>query len=219
MDKRWRKLHKHGKKIWCFFWHEDSIASWLANLIVAFLVIYYIVYPVLGVLLGTSYPIVAVVSESMEHGLHNGAICGQPFNAFPESFDNYWDVCGHWYEGKNISKGQFKDFPFRNGFHKGDVIILWRANNGNIKTGDILVFQSIKVQPIIHRVINAWEEEGKHYYQTKGDHNQNSYSLLQETKISEERVYGKGMLRIPYLGWVKILFVDAAGKVGIKIER
>ena len=61
------KLKQHGKKAWNFFWNEDSVSSWIANIIVAFIVIRFIVYPVLGAALGTSFPIVAVVSESMEH--------------------------------------------------------------------------------------------------------------------------------------------------------
>lgn len=216
---RFHHLKHHGKRVWHFFWHSDSLWSWLANLIIAFLVIRFIVYPVLGLLLGTSYPIVAVVSESMEHGLSDNTLCGQTFKNFPESFDNYWDVCSYWYENRNITKEQFQKFPFKDGFRKGDVILLWRANKKNIKAGDILIFQSIKTQPLIHRVINLWEEEGLLYYQTKGDHNAQSYAALKETEIAENRVYGQGMLRVPYLGWLKILFVDAVKPLGIEITR
>ena len=221
MKKKWHHhLRHHAKRTWHFFWHEDSVVSWIANLIVAFLLIRYIVYPVLAIILGTSFPIVAVVSESMEHGLHKGVICGQQFDEFHESFDNYWDVCGSWYENCNLTKAEFRSFPFRNGFNKGDVIILWRANNGNLKVGDILVFQGNKPQPIIHRVIKTWQEGDNHYYQTKGDHNSKSMTgPLGESRISEQRVLGKGAVRIPYLGYMKILFVDAVRPLGIKIER
>jgi len=214
------KLKQHGKKAWNFFWNEDSVSSWIANIIVAFIVIRFIVYPVLGAALGTSFPIVAVVSESMEHGLHKNILCGQKFDQFHDSFDNYWDICGYWYEEKGITKEQFSKFKMKNGFNKGDVIILSRANINNIKLGDILVFQANKPQPIIHRTIKIWEENGKTYYQTKGDHNSNSIaSGLGEDKISQERIYGKSILRIPYLGWMKILFVDAVRPLGINIER
>ncbi|MBU0460456.1 MAG: signal peptidase I [Nanoarchaeota archaeon] len=207
------------KKAWQFFWKSDSPWSWLANVIIAFLVIYFIVYPVLGLLLGTSFPIVAVVSESMEHGLHNNVICGQQFDQFPESYDNYWDKCGEWYEERGISKEQFAQFPFRDGFRKGDVIILWRANQDNLELGDILVFQGNKPQPIIHRIIKVWEENGETFYQTKGDHNADSFEPIMETKIEQERVYGQGVLKIPYLGWLKILFVEAVKPLGINIQR
>ena len=210
----------NSKIVWKFLWDDDSIWSWLANIIVAFLLIRYVVYPLLGLILGTSYPIVAVVSESMEHGLHDQMLCGRDFTDFKESFDNYWGICGDWYQQVGISKEQFQQFPFRNGFDKGDVIILWRANNHNLEVGDVLIFQGTKPQPIIHRIVKVMNEDEKYYYQTKGDHNSNSIGgLYGETKIPEDRIFGKGLIRIPYLGWMKILFVDAVKPLGIKIER
>ncbi|MFH1276682.1 MAG: signal peptidase I [Candidatus Woesearchaeota archaeon] len=215
-----QKFKHHSKRVWNFFWNDDSAWSWIANIIVAFLVIRFLLYPLLGLVLGTSFPIVAVVSESMEHGLHDELLCGQQFLEYQESYDNYWEVCGNWYEEIGISKEQFKKFSFNDGFNKGDVILLWRANKDNIKVGDILVFQSTKPQPIIHRAVKIWEEDSQTFYQTKGDHNSDSIQGdFGETKINENRVYGKGLLRIPYLGWIKILFVDAVSPLGLKIER
>src|SRR3989338_2692482 len=213
-------LKRHSKRAWQFFWHEDTVWSWVANIIVAFLVIRFIVYPLLGIVLGTGFPIVAVVSESMEQGLHQGVICGQQFDEFKESFDNYWDVCGKWYEEHGINKEQFQTFPFHHGFRKGDVIILWRAHAENLEVGDILVFQGNRPQPIIHRVVKIWQENENSYYQTKGDHNSASIDgSMGETQIGEDRILGKGLFRIPYLGWVKILFVDALKPLGINIQR
>ncbi|MBI2112593.1 transglycosylase SLT domain-containing protein, partial [Candidatus Woesearchaeota archaeon] len=152
------KLKYHSKRAWNFFWNDDSIGSWIANIIVAFVLIRFLLYPLLGVILGTGFPIVAVVSESMEHGLHEGVLCGQEFIEFPESFENYWKVCGQWYTEQGITPEEFQNFKFKNGFNKGDVIILWRANRDNIQLGDILVFQGSKPQPIIHRVVKVFEE-------------------------------------------------------------
>ncbi len=212
-------FHYHRKRVWHFIWKDDSIWSWLANIVIAFLLIRFIVYPILGVALGSSYPIVAVVSESMEHGTSGSIICGQQFETFPESFSNYWKTCGSWYEERGISQEQFRKSSFSNGFNKGDVIILWRAHPHNIKVGDVLVFQANKPQPIIHRVVRIWQENGLYYYQTKGDHNSNSIFSIGEDKIAEERVLGKGVLRIPYLGWMKILVVEALQPFGINIVR
>ncbi|MFA6460692.1 MAG: signal peptidase I [Candidatus Woesearchaeota archaeon] len=219
MSDTWELIRKSTKRAWHFFWEEDSVWSWLANILVAFIIIKFVVYPLLGLVLGTGFPLVAVVSESMEHGLHDDILCGQVFDQFPESFDNYWATCGNWYEQNGITKEQFKQFPLRNGFDKGDVIILWRANSHNIHLGDVLVFQGGKPQPIIHRVVKIWQEDGSYYYQTKGDHNSGSITGPSgETNIGINRTYGKGLLRIPYLGWVKILVVDLAGMVGIQIS-
>lgn len=154
----------------------------------------------------------------MEHGLSSQVLCGQSFANFKESFDNYWTVCGSWYEEKNISKQEFEDYPLHHGFNKGDVIILWRAKN--VEKGDVLVFQGDRPQPIIHRVVKTWMEDNQKFYQTKGDHNRDSIaSGLSETKIGQQRVYGKGIIRIPYLGWVKLIFVQIVKPFGIVIER
>lgn len=218
--KRYSRLNNGGKRLWHFFWHEDSVASWIANLVVAFLLIRFIVYPILGIVLGTSFPIVAVVSESMQHNLHENQLCGNGYNEFHESFDNYWKICGSWYENRNITREEFLSFRLKHGFNKGDVIILWRASEKNLKVGDILVFWGSKPQPIIHRLVKIWQEDGETYYQTKGDHNPASSSgLISEKKISKDRVIGKGIIRIPYLGWLKILFVDAVRPLGINIQR
>jgi signal peptidase I len=211
------------KKIWYFLWHSDSAASWVANIVLAFVIIRFVMYPLLGIILGTSFPVVAVVSESMEHGLHNGEICGQDFNSFPKGFDSYWNICGHWYEDKGITKNQFLKFKMHNGFNKGDIIVLWRANRNNLDVGDILVFWASKAQPIIHRVVFIGEEtnsvgETVPFYQTKGDHNRDSFSgALGERHISEERIVGQALFRVPLLGWIKILFVDLLQLFGINI--
>lgn len=219
MDK-FGRIKYHSKRAWNFFWNDDSIWSWLANILVAFLLIRFVIYPLLGVVLGTSFPIVAVVSESMEHGLHNNVLCGERFDNYKYSFDNYWEVCGSWYEERGISRSDFNSFSFRKGFDKGDVIILWRANKNNLRVGDILIFEGNRPQPIIHRIVKISEEDGKTYYQTKGDHNTDSISgNLGETKIGEERLLGKGIVRVPYLGWLKIIFVDAVKPLGWNIER
>lgn len=207
-------------RLWDFIWNDESIWSWLANIIVAFLLIRFIVYPLLGIILGTSFPIVAVISESMEHSTHDSVLCGEYIKQFHDSFENYWDLCGNWYQLNGISKTEFQHFPFRNGFNKGDVIILWRANFHNLDVGDVLVFQGDRPQPIIHRIVKSYLDENEQFYQTKGDHNKEMITgSYGETQINQERIFGKGILRIPYMGWIKIIFVDAVKPFGISIQR
>ena len=207
------------QKVWYFLWKEDSVASWLINIFLAFVLIRYLLYPVLGIVLGTGYPIVAVVSESMEHEPTGGILCGQQFSE-PASFATYWQACGSWYQQRNISSAAFRTFPFSHGFYKGDIILLWRAHPENIQVGDVLVFRGEKPQPIIHRVVRAWPEQGHYFYQTKGDHNMDSIpGESGEIRISSDRIYGKGVLRIPYLGWIKVLFVQVMQWFGITIQR
>ena len=55
------------KKIWNFIWHDNSVWSWLVNVILAFVLVKFVIYPGLGFLLHTTHPVVAVMSSSMEH--------------------------------------------------------------------------------------------------------------------------------------------------------
>jgi signal peptidase I len=190
-----KKFKAFLKKTWWFIWEDDSVLSWIVNIILAFVLIKFIVYPGLGLLLSTSYPIVAVVSSSMEHD---------------GSFDSWWGTQETWYTDYNISSEQFSSFDFRHGFNKGDIMILYGKKSKDIKVGDVIVFRSKRPDPIIHRVVKGWKLDGKHYFQTKGDHNSDSIRsfTLDEVNISEERLLGKAVFRVPLLGYVKIWFVE-----------
>ncbi len=175
------------KRTWNFIWHEDSFASFLVNLILAFLIVKYLLYPGLGLLFATHFPIVAVVSGSMEHNSMD--------------FDEWWEENKEWYLDNDITKEEFDNFPLENGFNKGDIVAL--HGYGNIEVGDIIVFKGSLPYPIIHRVVEI-NEDGT--YQTKGDNNRDSRQ--DELNISEEKIYGKAYIRLPWFGWVKILAVD-----------
>ena len=181
------------KKFWKFVWQDDSVASWVVAFVLAFLIVKFIVYPVIGLAFGTSYPIVAVVSGSMEHD--------QPF-------DEWWDLNEGWYESNGILKSDFQEFIFSNGFNKGDIIFLKGSKPKDIKAGDVIVFESTTAYPVIHRVVKAWEDDGQYYFQTKGDHNGDSDPGLKELEIDESRVLGKTLFKVPKLGWVKLVFVE-----------
>lgn len=193
MDKK--KIKAISKKVWWFIWEDNSIWSWIANIILAFILIKYIVYPSLGFLLGTSYPIVAVVSSSMEHD---------------GNFDGWWGSQGKWYLDNNISKEEFVNFDFRNGFNKGDIMILYGERSEGIEIGEVVVFRSKRPDPIIHRVVKKWEINEGYYFQTKGDHNADSIksSTLDETNINEGQLLGRAVIRVPLLGYIKIWFVE-----------
>ncbi|MEM3585577.1 MAG: hypothetical protein QXJ50_04280, partial [Candidatus Woesearchaeota archaeon] len=136
-------LKKTLKKVWHFIWEEDSFWSWLVNIVLAFLIIKFVFYPGIGFLLRTNYPIVAVISESMEHKInpacmevdsaHNCiryysglyVLCNTTFTQqYKVDRQLFWRSCGSFYEARGISEEQFFNFPFANGLNKGDLIIL-----------------------------------------------------------------------------------------------
>ena len=72
-----------------------------------------------------------------------------------------------------------------------------------LKVGDVIVFKRKNGEaPVIHRLVNINE-----VIQTKGD---NNYDIVRgmEHNIRREDIVGKAVLRIPYLGYFKIFFVD-----------
>jgi len=196
------------KKLWNFIWHEDSILSWTINIIIAFLLIKFVIYPGIGLILGTNLPVVAVISESMEHNSpldqwwNSPALCGDG-NMF---YSNYTTCTqADWYKAKGISYEQFRNFPMSNGFNKGDIIILKGTSYENLQLGEIIVYQSKLAYPIIHRVV-----EKNDVIQTKGDHNQRQIvdTQLNEKYISRDELIGKAWIKIPFIGYLKIWFVD-----------
>ena len=97
------------------------------------------------------------------------------------------------------------------------VVVAKGLSPGNVEVGDIIVFRSNKPDPIIHRVVEKWEENSKYYFKTKGDNNRDSIknSLVDETRIIEDRVVGKAVFKIPLLGYIKIIFVEILKFVGL----
>ena len=73
----------------------------------------------------------------------------------------------------------------------------------------IIVFRSYRKAPIIHRVVKK-NDDWKIALQTKGDNNADSIknSALDETGIGNDVLIGKAVFRVPFLGYIKILFVD-----------
>jgi signal peptidase I len=196
------KLKKTWKEVMHFLNEDESIWSLLANIVIAFVLIRYIIYPTLGLLLGTQYPIVAVVSGSMEH---DGTI--EEWWDSPALVDNKKSTQGEFYLDYEITVDDFKKFPFKNGFNTGDIMVLVGTTPEKTKVGDVIVFQSSRPDPIIHRVIEKNINNDKIYLRTKGDHNPTTYSF--EGSISGDEIVGKAYIRIPFLGWIKIAFVKS----------
>ena len=180
------------KQLWNFVWHDDSLLSLVLSAVVIIIFGKFILFPILGALFGTSLPIVAIISNSMEHNV---------------DFKTWWSENLEDYEKFGIEKSEFETYNLKNGFNKGDVIVLKGIEFEKITRGDVIVFQSKGHEPIIHRVIELREES----IGTKGDNNPSQINF--EKYISEEEVIGKAIFKAPLLGWVKVIFMEVLGQI------
>lgn len=214
-------LLKEIKKTWNWIWHSDSFLSWIVALAVIFILIKFIFFPSLSFIMGTNLPLAGIESSSMDHQIikdekNKYGLCGNFYlkeDDYHINFNDYWNECGNWYEKNKISKDEFEKFPLKNGFRKGDIVIVW--GRSDVKVGDVIIFkpnsESYAPRPIIHRIVNI-KDNG--IIQTKGDHNgqqltiSNNIYNTDETNISEDKVIGKAIIKIPYLGWPKIWLVE-----------
>lgn len=171
------------KRSWQFL-KEDSWQSWIVSLVLMYLVIKYVLFPVFSLVFGTPLPLVVVESCSMYH---------------ETDYDSWWGQNSLWYGSvRNISGEQFDSFPFKNGLNKGDIVFLY--GKSDYKLGDIIVFRSNYTYPLIHRVVSLVP------LATKGDHNPGH--LSEELNIDRSMVLGHAVLRIPALGWFKLIFFE-----------
>ena len=147
--------------------------------------------------LNTQYPALAVVTGSM---------------CVPQ------DKCDGW------------TLPFEHTLHIGDIIIIQGVNpedlNANYPNSDIIVYQDPRrpTDPdakIVHRIVAKQEINGTLYFHTKGDGNRvkwpdpvnsNDYdSWNLPNGVPEDQIYGKVIMRIPWLGHVVLFMRDSLG--------
>lgn len=209
---------KNFKKLWNWIWNSDSFLSWIIALFLIFVFVKFIFFPILSLILGTTLPLAGVESSSMNHQIVDDGfgynLCGNNYEKEDKeyiNFDEYWETCGGWYEENNINQDDFSEFSLRNGFSKGDIILV--LGRFDPKIGDIIIFKaedSSAPRPIIHRIVSINGE----IISTKGDHNSqqlrkgNNIFDTDETSINKDQIIGKAILKIPYLGWPKIWLIE-----------
>lgn len=211
------------KKFWHYLWHDDSFGSYVLNLALAFIVIKFMFFPAIGFVLNNDYPIVAIVSGSMEHKIVSHHICNIEVVDVTNkrlSHDEWWEFCGKYYEDNfNLTKDKFANFEYKNGLNIGDVMVLYGKDPAKIEVGEVLVFVPQDRNffatrgPVIHRVIRKWtDENGNIHFQTKGDHNPQSFDNF-ENDIPEKDVIGVSIARVPFIGYAKIAMSNVATNI------
>ncbi len=125
-------------------------------------------------------------------------------------FEEWWGANGKWYTDRELHKEGFLAYPFKNGFNKGDIMVLRGVEPKAIKVGAVVVYEHSRYRnPIIHRVVAVKDDNGVRTFVTKGDNNYDADS----DPVTEEQIRrtGRAILRVPLLGWVKIWFVQLMG--------
>lgn len=162
---------------------KDTWQSWMVSLVLTFLVIKFVFFPLMSFAFNSELPLVVVESCSMYHEV---------------GFDKWWEQNGPWYDDTDINKGNFEVFPFKNGLNKGDIVLV--SGRGQYKVGDVIIFSSVYTYPLIHRVVSD------NPLATKGDHN--GGQLAEELNINKDAVIGHAVARVPGLGWLKLIFFE-----------
>jgi hypothetical protein len=161
----------------------------------------YVVYAALGIFLAfllnqalafalsTDLPVVAVVSNSMQH-------------------DSSTEVNHYQWLEKNMgyNRSYIDSWPIKDGFFVGDLPIVQNRQK-DYKVGDVIVY-SVPNQnvPIIHRIIKI-NPDGS--YMTKGDHN--PQLLPFEYSVKPQQIHGRVIFIIPKLGYFKVIVTKLIG--------
>tara|TARA_Y100000310_G_scaffold166108_1_gene165821 strand:- start:2005 stop:2586 length:582 start_codon:yes stop_codon:yes gene_type:complete len=173
------------KKFWKFLL-KDTWPSFLLTLVFALIFIKFIFFPALSFITGTSLPLVIVESCSMYHHEYG----------FEKIFESSV------YRTHGLKLENTSNWDFQNGLKKGDVIFVVRPKN--IGVGDVIIFHGGKSYPLIHRTIYS-----NNTYSTKGDNYITNPSQTDfEKKIRKDKVIGKALFRIPFIGWAKLIFFE-----------
>ncbi len=209
-----------------FLFERKEALDWGIYMLSAFLFAWFI-YSSFGFLLGTSSPLVIVVSGSMEPVYHRGDVIilqaanfestqgpevqlnepinGKPFAAFAKP------VYGNGPNGKVIEKIEFNDGQTIPITTEGSIVVYSSQNLFNVQG------------PIIHRIAAKINAADGTYFLTKGD-SVNNTTLDQDCgnvvygrpekpcimryPIKEEELQGKALFQIPAIGCVKLWLFD-----------
>jgi signal peptidase len=102
----------------------------------------------------------------------------------------------------------------------GDVVIVEDVPASEIDPGDVITFErqaggGERSGPdrVTHRVVDVTERDGRHYFETKGDANEDPDPQL----VPPEDVTGRVMFSIPLVGWVITYAGTTAGTVALVV--
>ena len=193
-----KKIKDLLKKFWFLLWKDDSLKGLIFSIVIIFIFIKFIFFPSLSFITGTTLPLAIVESCSM---YHQGNLLSD--------YDEWWQNHDEKYSRFGIEKQEFKNFIFKSGFNKGDILFIIGANSEKLKVGDVVIFTAGVNNPVIHRIIEIENQNGDFIFSTIGDNNNGQLNF--EKDISEDRIIGKAVFKIlPYVCWVKLIFFEGS---------
>jgi len=98
-------------------------------------------------------------------------------------------------------------YPFR-----GDILLIRRVPINEIKVGDVIIFDTPYVNdPVVHRVVAKWEENGTIRFKTNGDNrvDPDSWYVIGEDDI----IHGVVVFRVPHVGWFLLVIQTTLGRL------
>lgn len=101
-------------------------------------------------------------------------------------------------------------------YDRGDVIVYEKIKDSDLKNIDknSIIIYRIGNQMIAHRVVNVIKENGKTYYQTKGDNN----NAVDSNYVKPENVIGIYKIHIKFIGYPSIWLSEFFNGEEAKVE-
>jgi signal peptidase I len=102
-------------------------------------------------------------------------------------------------------------YPFR-----GDVLLVRKVPAEAIEVGDVIIFDTPSVSdPVVHRVIDKWFDNGTYFFKTNGDNNlpPDDWSVKDTVDDEDDDIIGVVVFRIPHIGWFWLVIQTVAGRL------
>jgi len=206
---------------------ENEAVSWIVYLVSAFFFAW-VIYTGLGLILGTQSPMMIVVSGSMEPLYHRGDIIILQGVSAEGISGPIVELDEPSLEGKELAT--FAEPVYK--ANSKDIEAIAFKNGPTIPVtldGSIVVYWSEHLQePIVHRVVVKLKAGNNWYLLTKGDSKQNntldqdcgfiingrpSQDCIELYPIKIEKLQGKALFHLPFLGCAKLWILDDLGGI------
>lgn len=102
-------------------------------------------------------------------------------------------------------------YPFR-----GDVLLVRKVSAEVIEVGDVIIFNTPSVSdPVVHRVIDKWFNNGTYFFKTNGDNNltPDTWTVKDSVEDEDDDIIGVVVFRIPHIGWFWLVIQTVAGRL------